>query len=44
VHLFAVPSNLPFTPTRKRVYNSLVGLNEKLSCKGISSWSNFARL
>jgi hypothetical protein len=37
VHLFAVLSN------RKRVYNSLVGLNEKLSYKGISSWSNFAR-
>jgi hypothetical protein len=32
VHLFAVPFN------RKRVYNSLVGLKEKLS-----SWSNFAR-
>jgi hypothetical protein len=30
VHLFAVPSN------RKRVYNSLS--NEKLSCKGISSF------
>jgi hypothetical protein len=37
VHLFAVLSN------RKRVYNSLVGLDEKLSYKGISSWSNFAR-
>jgi hypothetical protein len=33
VHLFAVPFN------RKRVYNLLVGLNEKLSCKGISSSS-----
>jgi hypothetical protein len=28
-----------FQPQRKRVYNSLVGLNEKLSCKGISSSS-----